>query len=708
MHDESFVLRSARFSKSDSIFQSVRIMLKSTNSIYQLDYPAKNVMTPIRDYTNDYFHENDSKLGVNVYRNGTNGKYSRNPYNRPLRGTADSDCDTDRVMQECNASKRGRDEEDKEIIQKKPPSLNLVWDAFNEPSQKKTYSPLDLHKFKDYMTLESPRIDPKLSNLLQTIQNLVETEEKYARVLEISNAVYRRELHENRKFKNKLLNKNSNEELLLFGNIDTIFSLSIIFVRSIMDSLSKCSGVKFSSDTFWTDLKMNPQLASEALNSLKISDILESHFHKIKSTYSSYAISHQKQVDFLEDLKKKKTTIFYKWYGECLKKSNYIKLEDILKRPVERLEEWANIVEDILLYGDNFLSKDSQTKLSNFNTLYLVFMRDLKRDVSEYGQNASYEFSLTPTEIINLYGNFTSQGKKSLPDFSEKRSNQQTSASIVSTSSSKYTDSSLSSFGVRVASTECTERADPNENTLNDWVKKFKRIRKSLIKLEDEINKNDLVAILDKNLRQAETWQKFMEFESPNEFIVNHDNVASIYSAYIEKIHQQRQRAMMLKLSDLQKRVIVPLKSMIETSSSVKSKIQDLQTLKREYMVFLRDKSHHDIKKEAMAKHFEGLQNQLLQELPQYIQLIHYSVETLLLVYNKVMMQYMEILSGGEKFLRKELDLLESGDRELGDNFDILQMFSSSRFYTKQAVRENWKNGDNPSCSRVVRKMFEL
>ena len=91
----NLVLRSARFSKSDSIFQSVRIMLKSTNSIYQLDYPAKNVMTPIRDYTNDYFHENDSKLGVNVYRNGTNGKYSRNPYNRPLRGTADSDYDTD-------------------------------------------------------------------------------------------------------------------------------------------------------------------------------------------------------------------------------------------------------------------------------------------------------------------------------------------------------------------------------------------------------------------------------------------------------------------------------------------------------------------------------------------------------------------------------------------------------------------------------------
>ncbi|SCW01175.1 LAFE_0D06744g1_1 [Lachancea fermentati] len=659
-------------------------MIKSTRSIYQLDYPANATLTPIRDESQEYFPDDTIKREKPPVSSSL-GEYV-NPYARSLWFSLDNF----RVNQD-------------RIRALNVPSENHILTA----DMRSRHASCEWHEkmspIKMQVEQQSTEIPQDCKLFLETMTELIESEEHYSSVLDLSNTVYRKELLSNKKLLQKLLINDDRDEILLFGNLDTISSLSKILVRTLRKYIGECC-----QRTIVSDLSLLLQIdASEFHNLITLFDpsvFLESHLTKIRSTYAAYSMCYNEQLKLISHMKKLSAKDFYNWYELCLVDANYIKLEDILALPLLHMNEMTNILLKLSRVGQNCMSANNHTKLVQFIKDFDCFSTELQSRVDDNNALSTSKHSTT-SEKSSIHG--TCGNLLSAPSSNHCGS----SDCYFSSSSSRYSEHSsyLTEFDVcKPAYSEGPDGTGLQNATLNDWIDKFTKVQSGLKKLEKEISGNNLNFILDKNLEQAKKWRYIMEFESPNHLLTQHANVDSIYESYVEKIHQQRLNTMILKLNDLQERVLDPICKIKTLCAPVKEKIQDLKVFKKDYMAFLEGQSKNDVKRKLIAKHFKELQTELLHQLPIFLDLVNKSIELILFAFNEVMMKYMEILSGGKMFLDKELQLIYSGERELGDHFDILQFFSSSRFYTKQLVRDCWRHDKIHRASEVLRKLFEL
>ncbi|AAS50758.2 ABL013Cp [Eremothecium gossypii ATCC 10895] len=655
-------------------------MIKSKNSIYQLAYPATGEMTPIRDYAAECQLQN---------RNLQQGKVRRNPYSESLWEALG---ENKRTIQRINTQVRNRH---------RPRSLKLEQEA-DIPVRKKVDSPLNLRTFGDYMTLKSPKVDPKLLNTLDVVKRLVQTEREYIKKLELGNSVYRFELQA-KKVGSMLLDKERNDELLLFGDLETLASVSKILVKQLEEKIAEAyGGDKGDSDQILKELRVHPDKLRAFIERLDIGTVLEHHFERIKYLYLTYSVNHQKQLELLQQIRRKHSTIYFKWYDRCLQKADLIKLEDILKLPVERLRTWGAITEQVLLYTEGISSDLATAQLSDFYDQYCVYLRGVSTSERECNCEAKANLELTPTQIIHFY-ECSVDPEVSAIDIKRKKS-QSTALSVNTGTSSAYSEPNV------LPSNKISDCKSPDSDyaDLDRSICQFFSVRKGLQDLLVELEQLDLAEIICQQLANAKTWHRLMDFEPHNENCNNSIYISSIYTAFIDKLNHQREEISVLRVKHLKKGVIDPLLVLLARTDSVRGKIDDLKVLSKEYKAYMKQRDYHDIKKKVMAQSFEDAQALLAKELPQFMAFMHKSISYLLLRYHSLVLEYLKILCGGEKLLKKELTFFEESERELGDNFDILQMFSSSRFYTKQAVRGNWQFPGIPSASRVLRKLFEL
>ncbi|CUS23547.1 LAQU0S10e02916g1_1 [Lachancea quebecensis] len=657
-------------------------MIKSTNSIYQLDYPAKSTLTPIRDSREAFF----SSEGSNAYANGPQlrGALSSNPYAKSM---WTSECDyknnvkcsiAAKTQKNCSMSAQSRGSKiHASILISSTEPLNLDF-------EKKETKPILISEFAG-------------KEFLDAFHDFLGREEDYAYMTDTLNMVYRKELH-HKKTGGKLIVQNSNEEILLFGNMDTISQLSRILVKSLRNYVSSCckSGTPYAR---WSGPDSSFEIPENFADTFDPVEFFDSHLSKIKSTYSTYFSSHQRQLELLENLKKTRSAPFYRWYEACLDKADFLKIEDIIVAPVKRLREFYNDILNIVRHGEHYLSDSTLERLRLFSDRFQTFL-------------SNAEDLLTEVPVTKGEGRFHSQFSNNSIHLSAplEGNSCRSSESHFSLSSSRYSDHlSIGDMDTAVTSNDVKLNEAENEDpTLADYINRFKQIGKHLEKLEKELKTVDLAAILDQNMRQAEEWRKIFEFEPLSQLLIEQPNVESIYTIYINKLHQQRQEVMLTKLGDLQEKVIAPLALVKQSFKVIDTKIQDLKTLKKDYMSFLGSKDARGIKLKLIANHFQNTQKELLDGIPKYLDLISQFAVLLMQSYNQIMMKYMEVLSGGKRLLKRELQMLEKGEREQGDNFDILQSFASSRFYTKQLIHENWNCHGRAVESRVVRKLFEI
>ncbi|AET38186.1 Fus2p Ecym_2459 [Eremothecium cymbalariae DBVPG len=670
-------------------------MLKSRLSIYQANFPSSGAMTPIRDYESEREPATEDQLHQNV----------GNPYANSLWERIGNDKQHIEVINSrANNAKRSYESSSS---RHRPTSLKLDDDPSNTRT-KRVDSPLLLKHFDDYLTAKSPKIDAKLLSLLDTLRKFIETEQGYCDILELANTVYRCEIN-NKKMKYQLLDKNKNDELLLFGDIETLSSISRLLVSQFKERVSK--NLKWrDGDQLWVELRSSPGLAKNVIEDLKIAELLYFHLDRIKYLYLTYAINHRKQIRLLKELKRYNGIEFYKWYDRCLQKADSIKLEYILTQPIERLKIWAMLSEELMLYSDGIISDEASKQLSSFHNEYSTYLSRIKKSEEEYEKHENRDHSLTPTEIIKLYETCIDSKQSILthPTKPSKSESEGTTKSFVTTTSSFY--SANETEGDLNYEEQGVDRQDNLEDPrrLSSYISLFFQLRKGFRTLNEELERLNLVDIVDRQLENAKCWQRLMEFEPQSEIVREDIYMSSIYSTFIDKLHQQREQVTLLRLTQLKKLLLEPLGIIIVRTDSIKQKIDDLKVLRGDYRSFLKQKDHRDIKKEVIAKSYEAAKDELLQELPIFLELAEQSITYILLKYQSIMLQYLKILCGGENLLKKELKISKDSERELGDNFDILQMFSSSRFYTKQAVRENWQFPGIPSASRVLRKLFEL
>ncbi|CAI4035702.1 hypothetical protein SMKI_13G3530 [Saccharomyces mikatae IFO 1815] len=677
-------------------------MFKTSYNLYDLNYPTNNSLTPIRDYNNDHFHKNDDKL-PEIVRNPT------------------------RKLSKCENKV-----DEKKYTNKRPASLDLH-SIVDNLSSKKVYSPINTEIFQNVVRLN---ISPQLANspyegckFYKVVQELYLSEVEYHDNLLIANNVYRRALNIDPRFKNKLIKPNSNDELLLFGNIDTIASISKILVSTIRELLLIKQGGEILDQKKWKLIITENEVQQRLYSTFDISEAFEQHLLRIKSTYTSYFVSHQKQMELFATLRMNKNHLFNKWYEHCLKESGCIKLEDILKSPMKRLNRWIDILETLESCFENAISSQLGSKLLPTRRKYSLFSNKLDTEVSEYKSNSMYNFSLTPSEIIQSYdeGQFTHLLK--LPDIQKKNkcnsSGQESDfensrvTSLLSGSSSYYSDVSgleilTNTSGTSVEKTTLKIDDETEFFTLSDHISKFKRVMKNVIELRKHLSKNNFSSIINSSLQRINAWKEVIECECPSGAFFEHDNlISTMCSSYIDKLHEQKNQVTILKLTELETDVMIPLSKILAHCNTVKSKLKDLQALKKDYMLFLQEKKANvrDVKRDLLGMHFQNLQNQMKRELPVFVTLIHNTVECILLNYNKIFLKYLEIIAGGKKYLQKDLENMSLNDSigtGLIKNLDILQCYSKSRYMTKRMVRKDWPFPGDPSGSRVVRKLFEL
>ncbi|EJS44186.1 fus2p [Saccharomyces arboricola H-6] len=677
-------------------------MFKTSYDLYDLNYPTSSSLTPIRDYKNDFFHKNDNKLPEIV----------RNP--------------TRKLSKRENKVNNGKS------TNKRPASLDLhsIVDSLNS---KKIYSPINTEIFQNTVGLNSnPRVPSSSGDGCQfykVIQELYISEIQYYDNLLVANNVYRKTLNTDPRFKNKLIKTDSSDELLLFGNIDTIASISKIFVSTIKELLLVKQRGKTLNENEWEKIITDSNIQQQLYSTFDISEAFEQHLLRIKSTYMSYFVSHQKQMELFTTLRANKNHIFNKWYEYCLKESGCLRLEDILKSPMLRLTQWMNTLETLESYFEDAISSKLSLKLNPTRRRYSLFANKLDMEVSEYKSNSMYNFSLTPSEIIQSYDEDPLLHLLKPPDNQNRRksnaSRQESEPeksrvpSLLSGSSSYYSDvsglemfSNNSSIPVKTVPLGMDEEAE--YFTLADHISKFKKVMKNLLELQRCLLKNNLSSIVDSSLRRISAWKKIIECEAPSGTFFEHDNlISTMCSSYIDKLHEQKNQVTILKLTELETDVMVPLAKIIAHCKTVKSKLKDLQALKKDYLLFLQEKKANvrDVKRDLLGMHFQNLQNQMKRELPAFITLVHTTTQCILLNYNEIFLKYLEIIAGGKKYLQKDLENMSLNDTAGSgpvNNLDILQCYSKSRYMTKRMVRNDWPFPGDPSGSRVVRKLFEL
>ncbi|QGN15099.1 nuclear fusion protein FUS2 [Kluyveromyces marxianus] len=690
-------------------------MIKSRYSVYQINYPSNNVVTPIRTCREDNYEL------PNFY------KSKHNPYSNSLWNTSTENREALNRIREKTANKRIREDriESKVLSSAISETQSLVWDHETEPQAKKSYSPLDVESFSQKLYLNSDRPDSKTLSFIITLQKLCESELQYFEMLSLCLSTYKTEACYNKKFKNKLFNTAKNDELLVFGNIDTMAELSKLFSRKLLENIEKCSGYP-QNGKMWNEIKSNDRICQDILK-IDFASLIKSHLQRLKSTYHSYCLCHAERKMLLDSLKLQNTELFYKWYELCLKKSQFEKLEDLLELPLERLGQWGSLFENLCLFGDNLLPEPQSAQLNLVSKEFISYLRELNDELNELGKpkDKFIRENSPPTEQPRHQNSESFQQPKpsslpgsrhdSIPDLSLPSSN--CTSQAVSKSSSFYSDArSLKDRQNPMVPQNNIEDTSCNTEehgvSLKQSMEQFNNLYTNLQKWDKALCKLELAKVLDRTLNTAIVWKNLIEFEPPNELFKPGNDDRTIYGTYVEKIDKQRQQVMILQLQDLRRKVIKPLQLLIQRCSIVKQKLVDRKTLKKEYIDYIKrqqiDKETHDAKKEILANSFQKLHSQLTESLPTFNNYATKVVTMLVSQYTLLMMEYMKILSGGDQFLEKELQEAAASERKLGDNFDILQLFCSSRYYTRQAVRENWTAYGDPRASRPARKLFEL
>lgn len=690
-------------------------MFKTSDFFNEFCGQPSNAMTPIRDYDNDYFHKNDNKLPkVHLHKHGQGSSFN-------------------------DLSTRSKQ------LTKRPASLSL--DDINEPFLKKHYSPINADRFSSSVKIKDAPPEPEMSvvpeitAVFSILRLLYESENEYAELIEIANLVYRNELRETKSYRSRLLESDSNEEFLLFGNLETISSISRLFVSGLKEIIMSSNSSREIDQSTWEEINSNSSLQKKIISQLNVGEVFQTNFFRIKSTYLSYCGSHRKQMELFENMKSKNPHLFYRWYEYCYKTAGNKKLEDILKRPVERISEWLAFLEKFLSLSPKTLNVGFSQSIEKAYEKYNSFSNYIENETSEFNGNAMYDFSLTPMEIIQSYEpdkqtkphlelssietlNHGRESSQTLPvqRREEKQDYLRVSngvESMISGSSSRYSGDTMAAQSIEppqrqkvlsVVSKTCRK----TQYTLADHVSKFKKIHQGLVQFKNAISNDEMLSILDINLRQAELWQQVEDIIIANssEYTATEKARFSppICSAYTEKLKRQREEAVMMKLTFFESSVKKPLMQLLSFCDVVRTQLKDLNSLKKDYMVYLRQKSSHtvDVKREIIGKHFEQMHTKMAQDLPQFIELVHRTLKFLILNYHKVVLKYLEISAGGENSIIRDLEQLGKLKRDVGRNYDILQMYSKARYCAKRLVRENWQFEQDPTSSRVLRRLFEL
>ncbi|CCK72159.1 Fus2p KNAG_0J00760 [Huiozyma naganishii CBS 8797] len=580
-------------------------MFKTSQLANELIYPSSDKLTPIRDYENDYFHKDDKKLP-------SFKRVQANP---------------------------GR--------VKRPVSLDLFGPSERHVS-KKVDSPLNVDLFANVVNLNTPTVNRESSSeFIGCVKGLYEGEIRYVELMNVANSTYRHHLVADPYLTRELLKHPDEEELLLFGNIDTIASISELFVQSLRRKLLLVAGANPHGElvtAVWRQL--DTAVVQEELD---MGDLFEQHFHRVKTAYLNYLVTQERQLTLLSRLKSRGAA-YTQWMERC---QGHLPLEEILVLPSKRLEEWIECMSRLAGIG-------GAASIQRAQVHYTKFQEQVQEETAEYNSNGGYNYSLTPMEIIESY----TDPRDRFP----------------SPSSSVYSNGTVA--------------RDDNEYTLQDHVSQFERQFKRLTQLRQLLSEWDMHGLLDTNVQFIRRWLPLVD--------------EPVAEGYLSRAVAQRVRITALQRTHLANSVVSPLTALVKLSQRIRLRLRDLRVLRRDYVVYLREKKTnvYDVRRDVIGAHYEQLQEQLTRDLPRFLQTLRRTLDLIIRNFVTIRLELFELLIDGAT--KAKTDHHHTHDTH--GHGDIVAQFYTHRHLWKRSALAG-DPSQSPSApgvprSRVERRLF--
>ncbi|CCH60600.1 hypothetical protein TBLA_0D00920 [Henningerozyma blattae CBS 6284] len=771
-------------------------MFKTSQLAEDYNQYSSNSLTPIRDYKNDYFHKYDNKLPKTTLNN-SNLKYHNNAKKMLS------------LKKYNNYSYKPKDP----LGKKRPSDLNLT--DLEQPMIKKINSPhAQLSILSSNSNKKIPLCKDIKSNFMTCLKNLYYSEINYIKDLELVNNNFRKNLKQ-------FLHLSNTEENLLFGNIETIISISKLFIDDLEEHLlttinnhSTTNITTFNMEV-WQILKDS---SSNVFQKLDFSIPFNLNYLRVKSNYFNYSLAHNNQLDLLNLIKTCDLLAYTNWNNYSMKEASIdqttnekrnskdFKFDNILQKPILRTFQWVLTLQNLIDFGNSFLNSNNIDALKLTLKNYSNFQKNIVFEIQDYRNNSMYDYCLTPIEIIQNYIDLESPMSKSsvsnpilsqitspanietppqllnISETSSVYSNETTieviedlgstcnisesspsspvqplqfkreesiKGSIINDESSLEEIDSLSqlpkisspklkttSTGIsrsstlrsltrsiqRVGTSTRKEIAfskhnsshsgiksktnDQKEKTLNDHIVRFKQLHKDLIGLKNLLKKADFLSVIEPLIKLVSLWSNLISEKTEKSQPSTED--AKKYDSFLNELYTRKEELILLKFSSFNEMIINPIDKILEHCDAVKTQINDLNKLKKEYIIYIQEKKLKSmiIKRKIISDHFESLQNNLITQLPAFIELFHKTFEKIILNYNLLLKKFLVISAGEEDLLRQDLTTLESQNNK-GNN-DIITEYLQARYNSKLQIRENWNLSTNPEESKIVRKLFEL
>ncbi|SGZ38265.1 uncharacterized protein HGUI_00465 [Hanseniaspora guilliermondii] len=520
-------------------------------------------------------------------------------------------------------------------------------------------------------------------------------------------------------------------EALIFGNINTMIELSISFLDELKDFVSSYFNINKNDPQFWSIAKEG--LNIKDLQQFSIAQVMNKSFIKWKQTYRTYIITQQKQIDYIKFLLNNKDTRYYmlKWLELSVsnvpnsKKIALPKHEYLLKllnQPHERLQNWQNFLESLVLMSKNVLSTKN----------YDMVLR-LYENVNEYSQG-----------LIEQTEKFNKTKRLSVIDClpSKNHVNSITATNLatcvsdkMSQTSSFYSEKSTKSTDVKLKTKESLSSLNSknknnknfmNEKTLQTLLKgydknphfdlsnyetMFKTAKHDLHNLNEKLQHISFSSYTSYLKMFVKSWKTM--YEAQND-IVDHN----IYEMYLQKLEVQSNHLIKLENNELEA-LKKSLRSVINYVNVCYKRITDLERLLQIKssssenngnigLSTFKNKVHNvdkSVEQEAIERHIEYLSKQLKSDTPKLLTLLSKFKAEFIVQYSSILLEFLKIMVGNKVNLETYMEKYQNQEIEFGDNFDLIQQFINNKDKNEEIIKDN--NREMYYNSRTFKYLFK-
>ncbi|UCS23557.1 uncharacterized protein HLK63_M04851 [Nakaseomyces glabratus] len=583
----------------------------------QFQMISKNSLTPIRDYNNDFFHANDSKLpNLTRVKDGYGG--ARASYSDSIGGdldTMDNKID-DRVKKSSNSS---------------------------------------------VLT------DMKNINLREMLKKFIFSEEKYIEMTEKALTSYRFNMQNKKMRSKKIFDPNSKEDVILFGNLETICAVSYLYLNSLSKIVTK--------------LELNPSSIDVIYD-----ELVELHvtlFNRMKQPYTSYIIAYQNQTHLVKILENSTSKIVASWYHRSYDDARQIKLSEILQCPYKHVHDW---LENIKILKEWLVVGTSVEEFQKLIETFTDYISHLNIDNEDNVRSSQHRHPISSIQI--------SKSSDLNPESSGPSDDGNFVAYIPSVASSVYTEVIKPRMSPKISLDEKPCNADSN-HALMLLVRLFKEKLYHLTQLRKLLVKHDITNLADNFIMQIHSWTSLLSIEKDSVFQNIHEQLNNKINLCVKLYKEKKEELGAFKFLKLESFIIKKLETVLALMKTVKGYINDLKVLHKDYLIFKKEKQMklQDIKRTLLGTHYEQIQNKLVEQLPRFLTYINQFIVLFLLSFNAYLRDALDIL------ISVQADLLhtEEGVNEIEKDYD------KRRNVMKKTVNSHYEKSNN---NIVLRRLF--